>query len=188
MKDKSLMSKIWRLCEVLRDDGISCIDYMEQFTALLFLKIVDEHAKLSLNKSMSIPKGFNWQSLKSLQGIALKKHYDRLLKKLSALPGMVGHIFMEMQNKIQDPLKLEKLIHLIDGNSWHQAGDDFSGNVYEKLVEKLAEDTKKGAGQYFTPRPLIQAIIACMGIKPNIAFQKMFLGKSVEFYAAVNSR
>ena len=167
MKDKSLISKIWRICEVLRDDGVSCIDYLEQFTVLLFLKIADEHSKLYLNKSISIPKEFNWQSLKRLQGTALKKHYELALKQLSVLPGMIGHIFMEMQNKIQDPLKLEKLIHLIDGNSWHQAGDDFNGNVYEKLVERLAEDTKKGAGQYFTPRVLIQVIIACMRLKPK---------------------
>jgi len=167
MSSASLMSKIWSLCEVLRDDGVSCIDYLEQFTVLLFLKIADEYSKPPFGRKMRIPKSFDWQSLTKRQGLELENHYHKILKKLSAAPNMMGQIFMKVQNKIQDPLKLEKLIALINAKTWHTAGDDINGNIYEKLVEKMAEDTKKGAGQYFTPRSLIGVIVNCINPKPN---------------------
>jgi type I restriction enzyme M protein len=167
MTSEKMIFKVLNLCAVLRDDGMSCIDYLEQLTIVLFLKLVDEYSKPPHRKKMGIPKAFNWQSLTTRQGVDLNNHYHRVLKNLSAVPGTIGQIFMKVQNKIQDPLKLAKLIALIDAHTWHTGGDDLNGGIYEKLVERMAEDTKKGAGQYFTPRALIRVIVACMKLKPH---------------------
>jgi type I restriction enzyme M protein len=162
-----LLSSIWNFCQVLRDDGVSCVDYIEQLTLLIFLKIMDENSKHSKNKKRALPKEAAWQSLTHKQGEALHTHYNQLLTRLGAFPGMVGQIFERTQNKIQDANKLEKLIKIIDRETWGTLGSDLNGNLYEHLIERMAKDTRKGAGQYFTPRALIQVIVGCIGPEPN---------------------
>jgi type I restriction enzyme M protein len=153
---------------VLRDDGVSYGDYVEQLTYLLFLKMADEQTKPPLNKSSTIPKGFDWQSLLEKDGDALELHYRRILETLGKEKGMLGVIFRKAQNKIQDPAKLKRLTELINGEIWIGIDIDVKGTIYEGLLEKNAEDIKSGAGQYFTPRPLIKAIIEVMRPEPGI--------------------
>ncbi len=162
-----LLSTVWNFCYVLRDDGVSCVDYIEQLTLLVFMKIMDENSKHAQNRKKNLPKDLAWQSLVTKQGEALHKHYNKVLTQLGALPGMVGQIFEKTQNKIQDPNKLEKLIQLINRETWSTLGSDLNGNLYEHLIERMAKDTRKGAGQYFTPRPLVKVIVECIRPLPN---------------------
>jgi type I restriction enzyme M protein len=141
-------------------------DYLEQLTYLLFLKMADEFSRPPYNRSLPIPKKYNWESLKDKRGAELEAHYTDTLKELSNARGFLGQIFTKSQNKIQDPAKLYKLIDMIDKEQWTMMGADIKGKIYEGLLEKNAEDTKSGAGQYFTPRPLIRAIVACIQPQP----------------------
>ncbi|MEW6086836.1 MAG: class I SAM-dependent DNA methyltransferase [bacterium] len=159
---KQLVSKLWNYCDILRDDGLSYGDYVEQLTFLLFLKMDDERVKL-LKKKSDIPKEYNWLSLIEKDGAELEAHYMKLLTELGKEEGIIGVIFRKAQNKIQDPAKLRKLIaDLIDKEEWLNLEVDVKGNAYEGLLEKNAADVKGGAGQYFTPRPLINAIVKVM--------------------------
>lgn len=159
-------SKIWGFCNTLRDDGVSYGDYLEQLTYLLFLKMADEFSKPPHNRPIPIPAGYNWESLTDKRGAELEVHYTTILRELAKLKGTLGQIFTKSQNKIQDPAKLYKLIDLIDKEQWSSMGADVKGKIYEELLEKNAEDVKSGAGQYFTPRPLIKAIVQCMRPEP----------------------
>lgn len=165
------MQKLWNFCVVLRDAGVSYGDYVSQLTNLLFLKMADEQTRPPFNKRSSIPKEYDWTTLTSKKGTELEDHYNVLLDKLSKEPGLLGVIFRKAQNKIQDPAQLERLITLIDGGgeeiTWAGMDIDVKGEIYEGLLEKNAEDVKSGAGQYFTPRPLINAIVEVMGPKPK---------------------
>jgi type I restriction enzyme M protein len=152
---EALISKVWSFCNTLRDDGVGYGDYLEQLTYLLFLKMADEFSKPPYNRKLDIPKSYNWESLTSKSGASLEAHYTTLLRELSHSKGILGQIFIKSQNKIQDPAKLFKLIDMIDKEQWTVMGTDVKGKIYEGLLEKNAEDTKSGAGQYFTPRPLI---------------------------------
>ncbi len=158
----SLVSKVWSFCNTLRDDGVSYGDYLEQLTYLLFLKMADEYSKPPHNRTISIPAEFNWESLTTRRGAELETHYTTLLRELSQQKGILGQIFTKSQNKIQDPAKLYKLIDLIGKEQWSVIGADVKGEIYEGLLEKNAEDTKSGAGQYFTPRALIRAMVECI--------------------------
>ena len=161
-----IISKIWSFCNTLRDDGVGYGDYLEQLTYLLFLKMADEFSKPPHNRKLPIPKEFNWESLTAKSGAALEGHYTTVLRELSKTQGILGQIFTKSQNKIQDPAKLYKLIDMIDKEQWTVMGTDVKGKIYEGLLEKNAEDTKSGAGQYFTPRPLIKAMVACVQPQP----------------------
>ena len=155
---QQLVQKLWNYCNILRDDGVSYGDYVEQLTFLLFLKMADEQAKPPFNKPSPIPKGFGWDSLLKLDGDDLEIHYRHTLEELGKRSGMLGIIFRKAQNKIQDPAKLRRLIvDLIDKEQWSSLSADVKGDAYEGLLQKNAEDVKGGAGQYFTPRPLIAA-------------------------------
>lgn len=165
MTTNALISKVWNFCNTLRDDGVSYGDYLEQLTFLLFLKMADEYGKPPYNRKNDIPKEYNWESLCNKNGAELESHYVKLLRELGKNKGMLGQIFFKAQNKIQDPAKLFKLIQLINAESWVMLGADVKGDIYEGLLEKNAEDTKSGAGQYFTPRALIKAMVEC--IKPE---------------------
>lgn len=167
MTESTIISKVWRFADVLRDDGVGYGDYLEQITYLLFLKMADEFAKPPNNRDTNIPEEFNWESLKSKRGEALESHYTKLLRALGKSTGILGQIFTKAQNKIQDPAKLNKVITMIDGEQWSMMGADLKGKIYEGLLEKNAEDTKSGAGQYFTPRALIQAMVACVQPEPK---------------------
>jgi len=162
----SVVSKIWSFCNTLRDDGVGYGDYLEQLTYLLFLKLADEYSKPPYNRTLPVPKKYGWESLTEKRGAELELHYSELLRELGKLKGILGQIFIKSQNKIQDPAKLSRLIDMIDKEQWSTMGTDIKGQIYEGLLEKNAEDVKSGAGQYFTPRALIKAIVKCMRPEP----------------------
>jgi type I restriction enzyme M protein len=167
---QQLVQKLWNYCNILRDDGLSYGDYVEQLTFLLFLKMADEQAQPPFNKPSPIPKGFGWDALLKLDGDELEIHYRHTLEELGKRSGMLGVIFRKAQNKIQDPAKLRRLIvDLIDKEQWSSLSADVKGDAYEGLLQKNAEDVKGGAGQYFTPRPLIAAIVDVVAPQPGQA-------------------
>src|SRR6201990_347977 len=164
---QQIVQKLWNYCNILRDDGLSYGDYVEQLTFLLFLKMADEQSRPPFNKPTAVPKGFGWDVLIKLDGDDLETHYRHTLEELGKRKGMLGIIFRKAQNKIQDPAKLRRLIaDLIDKEQWRDIDADVKGDAYEGLLEKNAQDTKGGAGQYFTPRPLIRAIGEAFQPKP----------------------
>jgi len=161
-----LVQKLWNFCNVLRDDGVSTIEYVEQLTYLLFLKMADERQKAGLGEV--VPLGLDWQSLLDRDGDELEVHYRHLLESLGRQPGTLGTIFRKAQNRIQDPAKLRRLVvNLINEETWTSVDADLKGDAYEGLLQKGAEDTKSGAGQYFTPRALTRAMIACLQPRPG---------------------
>ncbi len=168
MSPAQIVQKLWNYCNVLRDDGMSYGDYVEQLTYLLFLKMADERSKPPYNLPGPVPKEYNWQSLLKKDGDALFDHYRHLLEELGKKTGLLGLIFGRAQNKFQDPAKLRRLIvGLIDKENWSSMSADVKGDAYEGLLEKNAQDTKSGAGQYFTPRSLISAIVDVIAPKPK---------------------
>src|SRR6476620_11352271 len=167
MSTHQLISKVWSFCNTLRDDGVGYGDYLEQLTYLLFLKMADELSKPPYNRTLPVPEAYNWESLTNKRGAELEGHYTTLLRELGQQKGIRGQIFTKSQNKIQDPAKLYKLIDMIDDEQWVMMGTDVKGEIYEGLLEKNAEDTKSGAGQYFTPRALIAAMVECVRPEPK---------------------
>jgi type I restriction enzyme M protein len=168
MTPGTIVQKLWNYCNVLRDDGLSYQDYIEQLTFLLFLKMADEQTKPPFKRPAIIPKDLDWQSLVRLDGDELDVHYRHILVELGKSPGTLGVIFRKAQNKIQDPAKLKRLVSdLIDKERWMTLDADVKGDAYEGLLAKNAEDVKSGAGQYFTPRALIQAIVDAMQPKAS---------------------
>ena len=157
----TVVQRVWNYCNVLRDDGMSYGDYLEQLTYLLFLKMADEQVRV-LGKGSAIPDEYGWRSLLARDGDDLESHYRHILTQLGQGSGLIPVIFRKAQNKVQDPAKLRRLIDLIDGETWTGLDIDVKGEIYEGLLEKNAQDTKSGAGQYFTPRPLIKAIVDAM--------------------------
>ncbi len=168
MTDSSnLVNKLWSYCDVLRDDGLSYGDYTEQLTYLLFLKMADEYTKPPWKRASPVPAGYDWPALVAKDGDALEVHYRKTLEHLGKQRGLLGLVFRKAQNKISDPAKLRRLVaDLIDRENWASVGVDVKGATYEGLLEKNAQDIKSGAGQYFTPRPLIDAIVDC--IRPEL--------------------
>ncbi|MEI9933147.1 MAG: class I SAM-dependent DNA methyltransferase [Rhizomicrobium sp.] len=166
MKSEELIRRVWSFCHALRDDGISYGDYLEQLSFLLFLKLGYEFGRPPHNRDVRIPAAYRWDTFLGRKGAALIAHYNDALRRLQRMPGMLGAIFVDAKNKIQDPAKLARLIQLIDAEKWLSLDVDVKGDLYEGLLQKNAEDTKSGAGQYFTPRPLIDAIVACVQPMP----------------------
>ncbi len=185
MPDQSstIVQRLWNYCNVLRDDGVSYGDYVEQLTYLLFLKMADEQTKL-LSKPSIIPKGLDWQSLLEKDGDALEVHYRHILESLGKEKGMLGVIFRKSQNKIQDPAKLRRLIELINAEIWVGLGVDVKSDIYEGLLEKNAQDIKSGAGQYFTPRHLIRAMVEVLRPEPGMKICDPACGTGGFFIAA----
>ena len=168
MSPSAIVQKLWNYCNVLRDDGMSYGDYVEQLTYLLFLKMADERTKPPYNQPSQIPDKYSWPSLLKKDGDDLFDHYRHLLEELGKGKGMLGLIFTKAQNKFQDPVKLRRLIvDLIDKEDWSTMSADVKGDAYEGLLEKNAQDTKSGAGQYFTPRPLIVAMVEAIAPKSS---------------------
>ena len=184
MNTAPIVSKVWSFCNTLRDDGVSYGDYLEQLTYLIFLKMADEYAKPPYKRDVGIPAEFNWQSLRSKNGAELEGHYVTLLRALGTGTGMLGQIFTRAQNKIQDPAKLFRLIAMVDDTEWVTMGADVKGDIYEGLLEKNAEDTKSGAGQYFTPRALIRAMVECVRPEPGMLIADPACGTGGFFLAA----
>ena len=165
---QQIVQKLWNYCNVLRDDGLSYGDYLEQLTYLLFLKMAHEQTQPPWSRASPIPDQFAWPSLLKRSGDDLETHYRHILESLGKEKGMLGIIFRKAQNKVQDPAKLERLIKdLIDREQWMSLDADVKGDAYEGLLQKNAEDVKGGAGQYFTPRPLIRAIVDVMRPAPG---------------------
>lgn len=180
----SIVSKVWAFCQTLRDDGVGYGDYLEQLTYLLFLKMADEYSKPPHNRKMPIPSEFAWDTLISKSGSELETHYNTMLRELAKEKGILGQIFVKSQNKIQDPAKLYKLIALINAENWILMGVKDKGDIYEGILEKNAEDTKSGAGQYFTPRPLIKAMVECLRPEPMKTIADPACGTGGFFLAA----
>jgi type I restriction enzyme M protein len=160
-----IVNKLWGFCHTLRHDGIDYGDYIEQITFLLFLKMADE-------KGVDVPKGCDWPTLRDKSGSDLTDSYVDLLRKLAKQPGILGDIFADSQSRFNNPVSLKKLINLIDETEWTSLGVDVKAQAYEGLLEKAANEGKKGAGQYFTPRVLIQSIVRVM--KPDPRTHKEF--------------
>ncbi len=199
MTDSTIISKIWNLAGVLRDDGVSYGDYLEQITYLLFLKMAEELNQPPYSKGLNFPKlkdvegneisegeRCDWETLSGKRGAELEAFYSQLLRSLSTEKGMLGQIFTKSQNKIQDPSKLLKVIDLIDKENWNLMGADIKGKIYEGLLEKNAMDSSgsSGAGQYFTPRALIKTIVACVQPKPMKSVADPACGTGGFFLAA----
>ena len=155
-----IVNKLWGFCHSLRHDGIDYGDYIEQITYLLFLKMADE-------RSVELPEGCDWKTLVVQSGTELTDHYTNVLRKLSKEPGLLGDIFAEALSKFSKPVTLKHLIDLIDETEWTSLNVDVKAEAFEGLLEKAASEGKKGAGQYFTPRILIQSIVRCMKPDPR---------------------
>jgi len=153
-----VVQKLWGFCHTLRHDGIDYGDYIEQITYLLFLKMADERA-------VEIPKGCGWPTIRDRSGTELVDHYIEVLRKLGKVPGILGDIYSGAQNRFNNPVNLKKLVSMIDEAEWTTLDVDVKAAAYEGLLEKAAAEGKKGAGQYFTPRVLIQSIVRC--VKPD---------------------
>ena len=184
MNSASIVSKVWSFCTTLRDDGVGYGDYLEQLTYLIFLKMADEYARPPYDRDVGIPEDYGWTSLTTRRGAELEAHYVALLRGLGQQRGMLGQIFSKAQNKITDPAKLFRLIAMVDGTNWVMLGADVKGDIYEGLLERNAEDTKSGAGQYFTPRALIRAMVACVRPEPGKTIADPACGTGGFFLAA----
>ena len=164
VRTSALINKVWNYAHVLKDDGLAFMDYTEQITYLLFLKMACEQREIVTDE---IPSNFTWDALKKIsQNEELLNHYHKGLLKLSECRGLIGLIFTKPQSKITDPAKLKRLIQMIDNEDWSSMGVDVKGEVYEGLLARNADDVRGGAGQYFTPRPVIQAIVEVMQPEP----------------------
>jgi type I restriction enzyme M protein len=165
---QQVVSKAWNFAHVLRDDGLSYMAYIEQITFLLFLKMADEQTKPPFNRKPIVPVGFDWKTLMSKEGDALEIQYRHTLEKLAAEPGMLGEIFKKAKPEIQKPQTLRRLIvDLIEPEKWMSMQTDVKGDIYEGLLAKSAAESPKGAGQYFTPRELIKAVVDCARPTPD---------------------
>ncbi len=184
MTTDTIVSKVWSFCTTLRDDGVGYGDYLEQLTYLIFLKMADEYGRAPYNRNVGVPAKYNWATLKKLKGAELEGHYIETLRELGTEKGMLGQIFTKAQNKIQDPAKLARLSDMVDSTSWVSLEADTKGDIYEGILEKNAEDTKSGAGQYFTPRALIAAMVECVAPEPGKTIADPACGTGGFFLAA----
>jgi len=157
----ALVGRVWNYAHVLRRQGVPYGDYIEQITYLLFLKMDDEREGL-LGEPSRIPAEHRWDRLRALDGDGLEIQYRHSLEALAKEKGLIGQIFKGAQNKITDPAKLKRLVSLIDSEEWLNLNVDVKGTIYEGLLERNAQEVKSGAGQYFTPRPLIEAMVEVM--------------------------
>lgn len=163
--EQALTKKVWNLATTLAGAGVAFTDYITQLTYLLFLKMDAENEEL-FEETSSIPEGYRWRNLIELDGLDLIEQYEKTLKILSEQDNLIGTIFTKAQNEIDKPVYLKKVISMIDEEQWLVMDGDVKGAIYEGILEKNGQDKKSGAGQYFTPRPLIQAMVDC--IKPKI--------------------
>lgn len=162
----TITQKVWSMCGVLYDDGVSYGEYLEQLTYLIFLKMADEYEKPPYRRSLGIPTEYSWDKLYQLSGSELEAQYKATLEALSQRGGVLSEIFAGAVNKISEAAKLKRIVNMIGEVNWVSMSTDVKGDIYEGLLEKNAEDTKSGAGQYFTPRPLIRAMVECLRPEP----------------------
>jgi type I restriction enzyme M protein len=164
VENNNLVAKVWNYAHVLRDQGVSYGDYVEQITYLLFLKM-DQEREQYVGEASAVPLKWQWSKLAALDGEALETHYRRTLEALGKKPGLIGTLFQKAQNKLTDPAKLKRIVSLINDEMWIAKDVDTKGEIYEGLLERNASEVKSGAGQYFTPRPLIEACVECVAPK-----------------------
>lgn len=155
--ESALLNKVWNIANVLAAAGVGFTDYITQLTYILFLKMDDEKEELGLGSS--IPEGYKWNDLVKLNGTDLVDKYEEILEELSKDEGLIGTIFTKATNKIDRPVMLKKVIGMVSEENWYMMEGDFKGAIYESILEKNGQDRKSGAGQYFTPRSLISAIV-----------------------------
>jgi len=167
MAESNIGQKIWSMANALRDGGIGKSDYLEQLTYLLFLKIADEYTKPPYSRVIGIPQKCTWDTLRTKSGKELFDQYEYVLKTLAEQSGTLQQIYTGAQNEISNPAQLAKVISMVDSENWSSMSSDVKGDIYEDLLEKIAADTKSGAGQYFTPRALINAMVRCLRLEPG---------------------
>ena len=180
----AIISKVWGMCNPLRDDGVSHGDYLEQLTYLLFLKMADEYSRPPYNRNTGIPEGYKWKDLSTLKGAELEEQYKNTLETLGEKTGMLGQIFKGATNKINNAAILYRIVQMINNEKWVAMSSDVKGEIYEGLLQKNAEDIKSGAGQYFTPRPLIKAMVECIAPEPMKTIADPCCGSGGFFLAA----
>jgi len=155
--ESALINKVWNIANVLSSAGVGFTDYITQLTYILFLKMDDEKERMGLPSYL--PEGYKWKDLTDLSGTDLVEKYESILEELSKADGLIGTIFTKAVNKIDKPVMLKKVIDMVSEDDWYMMEGDLKGAIYEKILEKNGQDKKSGAGQYFTPRALIQAIV-----------------------------
>ena len=180
----TIISKVWGMCNPLRDDGVSYGDYLEQLTYLIFLKMSDEYSKKPYEKETGIPKGYTWSDMNTLKGAELEEQYKKTLEELAKQGGILGKIFAQANNKISNAAILYRIVQMIDKEKWVSMSSDVKGEIYEGLLQKNAEDVKSGAGQYFTPRPLIKTMVKCLRPEPMKTIADPCCGSGGFFLAA----
>lgn len=180
----TIISKVWGMCNPLRDDGVSYGDYLEQLTYLIFLKMSDEYSRPPYKRETGIPVGFTWADMHTLKGAELEDKYKKILEKLGEQGGILGKIFKGATNKISNAAILYRVVQMIDTEKWVAMSSDVKGEIYEGLLQKNAEDIKSGAGQYFTPRPLIKAMVECLRPEPMKTIADPCCGSGGFFLAA----
>ncbi len=155
--ESALVKKVWDIANVLAAAGVGFTDYITQLTYILFLKMDSEKEDLGLGSA--IPEGYKWQELIQCSGQDLVDKYEEILRELSKDTGLIGTIFTKASNKISTPVHLKKVIDMVSSENWYMMEGDFKGAIYESILEKNGQDKKSGAGQYFTPRALIKAMV-----------------------------
>ena len=155
--ESTLIKKVGDIANVMAAAGVGFTDYITQLTYILFLKMDEEKEEMGL--SSSIPDGYKWKDLVDLNGTDLIDKYEEILKELAKEDGLIGTIFTKASNKIDSPVKLAKIIDMVKGENWYMMEGDLKGAIYESILEKNGQDKKSGAGQYFTPRSLIKAMV-----------------------------
>ena len=161
--ESALLAKVWNIANVLSSAGVGFTDYITQLTYILFLKMDDERRALDLPSYL--PRGCTWQDICDLSGDDLVETYEDILQTLSESDGLIGTIFTKATNKIDRPVMLRKVIDMVGEDNWYMMEGDLKGAIYEKILEKNGQDKKSGAGQYFTPRALISAIVEVVNPK-----------------------
>lgn len=180
----TIVSKVWGMCNPLRDDGVSYGDYLEQLTYLIFLKMSYEYSLPPYKRDVGIPKGYTWADMNDLTGSDLEDQYKSTLEQLGDKGGILSKIFKGATNKINNPAILYRVVQMIDKEKWVSMSSDVKGEIYEGLLQKNAEDIKSGAGQYFTPRPLIHAMVRCIRPEPMKTIADPCCGSGGFFLAA----
>ncbi|GGX83183.1 N-6 DNA methylase [Massilia dura] len=185
MTTQDIVQKLWNLCDVLRDDGINYSDYVTELVLLLFIKMEYENTESGILQSHKLPPYARWPELRDKSGLNLLRHYRETLLKLSASEDrLIAAIYADAQTSLKEPRHLEQLVKSLDGIDWFSARQDGLGDLYEGLLEKNASETKSGAGQYFTPRPLIDAIVKVIKPQPGETVQDPAAGTAGFLIAA----
>ncbi|CAH1745994.1 type I restriction enzyme EcoKI methyltransferase component [Thauera humireducens] len=185
MSNNEIVQKLWNLCDVLRDDGINYSDYVTELVLLLFIKMEHENTQSGVLSGHKLPAGARWPDIARLSGLNLLNHYRATLLELSkSTDPLLAAIYADAQTRLKEPRHLEQLVKSIDAIDWFSARRDGLGDLYEGLLEKNATETKSGAGQYFTPRPLIDTIVALIDPRPGETIQDPAAGTAGFLIAA----